>query len=431
MSNSPPTYEEIVRRVGAPVVAIVFGVGQYQGLAVLRALGRMGVPVYAVGEEKSVGFHSRYARTPLVSPDPHHDPEGLLNLLLSVGRRLKARGERAVLFPTRDSVVELIAKQQDALAEFFICHTPRADVIRNCASKEAQIRTARALAVPTPRTYFDNELELLYQDLSGGRSNYPLLFKPKRELPPEQLKAFRLITLSNERQLKEAVARAKQHDVPFLIQEIIPGADDTLYSLGSCLSKDGKMKAIFTGRKLRQRPPRFGECRVGESIYVEPIMRDGERLLRGLGFFGISQVEFKFDARDGQYKLLEVNPRSWSWISLPVAMGINIPFAFFCDACGIEIPTQTMTSQRVVYISLRDDLYWSLKGRDGVPWIHCFRGYEKIVEPFFSLDDPMPGLIYFKRAGMEFLGGLGRAFLRKLGLARRTSGQFAHDVTGN
>ena len=178
------------------------------------------------------------------------------------------------------------------------------------------------------------------------------------------------------------------------------------------------MKSVFTGRKLRQRPPRFGECRVGESVYVEDIINDGEKLLSGLGFFGISQVEFKYDARDGKYKLMEVNPRSWSWISLPIAMGINIPFACFCDALGIQIPAQPMTRQRVLYISLADDLYWSLKARDGKPWMHCFRSYEKIVEPFFTISDPLPGLIHFQRTAFEFAGSAARQVGRKLGVAR-------------
>ena len=187
--HSPwPSYEEIVRSSGAPVVAVVFGVGQFQGLAVLRGLGRMGVPVCAIGEDRSVGFRSRFASERLVSPDPHRDPEGLMRLLLALGRRLKAEGKRGVLFPTRDSVVELIAQRQSELGEFFICHMPGFDVIRKCSDKETQIQLARELRVPIPRTYFDTELDSLFSELDCGQLSFPLIFKAKRELPSEQRK---------------------------------------------------------------------------------------------------------------------------------------------------------------------------------------------------------------------------------------------------
>lgn len=415
-SPSLPTYAELVRRTGKPAVAVVLGVGAFQGLALLRGLGRMGVPVVAIGEQDSVGFRSRYASETQVSPDPHEQPEEFLHRLITLGKRLQTEGKNAVLFSTRDSVVELFARRREELREFFICHSPNYDVIRNCSNKEAQIRLTRELNIPAPQTYFDTELDALQRDLASGRLQFPLIFKSKRELPSELKKKFRLIILNNPAALQQALADAAAQNIPFLIQEIIPGEDDQLYTLGSCLAQNGRLTAVFTGRKLRQRPPRFGECRVGESVPVEPIVRDGERLLRALNFYGISQVEFKFDARDGRYKLMEVNPRAWSWIGLPIGMGVNIPYAFFCDALGVDIPVQAMPSLRAAYVSLYDDLYWSLKARDGRPWAHCFQGYDVVVEPYYAKDDRLPGLIHFQRCALRVAGMAGNAGLRKLRL---------------
>jgi len=409
MDKIPISYEEIVRRAGAPVVAVVFGVGHFQGLAVMRGLGRMGVPVYAIGEPKSVGFHSRYARECLVSPDPHRDSEGLMCLLLALGRRLKSEGKRTVLFPTRDSVVELIAKEQGVLSQYFICHTPDYDVISRCSDKEAQIQAARETGVPIPCTYADHELPRLDEDLAKGRLAFPVVLKPKKELPSDLKKKFRAVVIESRAQLDGLVRTVNREGIRFLVQEIIPGADDQLYTFGSCLSRTGDIKACFTGRKLRQFPPRFGICRVGESKQVEPIIHDGTKLLRALRFFGISQVEFKFDARDSQYKLMEVNPRPWVWIGLPIGLSINIPYAHFCDALGVDTPLQTMPPKRGLYISLYDDLCWSLKARDGRPWAHLFKGYDVIVDPYYSPDDRMPGVVYYTRcAGMLMQTGFNR-----------------------
>ena len=413
------SYDELVRRVGKPVVAVVFGVGESQGgLGIMRGLGRMRVPVVAVGEKDSVGFRSRYAIESHVSPDPHGQPEEFIRLMLALGRRLQAEGRCAVLFPTRDSVVELFARRSAELREFFICHLPDYQVIRNCSDKEAQVRLARDLDIPAPRTFFDNELPELHRALAAGELKFPLILKAKKELPAGLKKKFRLIIIEDDLQLRQALAGVAANNIPFLIQEIIPGADDQLYTFGSCMARSGKVTAVFTGRKLRQQPPKFGICRVGESKPVETIARDGARLLRALKFYGISQVETKFDARDGRYKLMEVNPRAWSWIALPVGMGVNIPYAYLCDALGVDIQPQTMPATRGVYISLFEDLYWSLKAGDGRAWAHCFKGYDLVIEPYYASDDRMPGLIQFKRNAVTLAGMALNGVLRKLRLKK-------------
>src|SRR5688572_23211847 len=122
--NTPISYDEIVKRAGCPVVAIVAGVGLHNGLAVVRGLGGAGIPVYAVSERDSLGFHSRYVRKAFVVPDNHRDPETVLQTMERIGKDLKAEGKKGVLIATRDSAVELFAKSQSRLSEHLICHFP-------------------------------------------------------------------------------------------------------------------------------------------------------------------------------------------------------------------------------------------------------------------------------------------------------------------
>jgi len=191
------------------------------------------------------------------------------------------------------------------------------------------------------------------------------------------------------------------------------------------MSRDGKLLGVFTGRKLRQKPPHFGVCRVGECEYVEPIICHGAKLLKALGFFGTSQVEFKYDHRDGQYKLMEVNPRSWSWIGLPIEMGINLPFATLCDSLGVDFPFQPMIKdKRVLWISLTDDLEMSRLHRDGFPWRHCLEGYDQIVEAYYARHDRRPGLVHFRRK----LGAYARGVLNRIATKHRKSANQASDA---
>jgi len=410
-----PTYEGIVRRMGKPVVAVVFFAETYNALAIIRALGRKGIPVYALGSEAdSIGFYSRYTSQRLVQPDPVKDPQGFLKVLNELGRQLQRDGKTAVLVPTGDRIVDILSKHRAALPDSLNAHLPPPEVVEQCLDKLAQYRLAKEIGVPFPKTYLETEAAQIRRDLDQGGVVFPLLAKARQPLRQYELnRKYRRTVLNDRQQLDTFFAEAARDGIRFLVQEIIPGGDEQLYTLGSAMNRSGEFLAIFTGRKLRQKPPGFGICRVGECKYVEEIIRAGGKLLKALGFFGTSQVEFKYDHRDGQYKLMEVNPRSWSWIGLPVAMGINLPFATFCDSLGIELPFQPMIKdKRVLWISLADDLEMSRIHRDGFPWRHCFEGYDQIVEAYYARDDRRPGLVNFQR----MLAGYARRALKTIGL---------------
>ena len=108
-----------------------------------------------------------------------------------------------------------------------------------------------------------------------------------------------------------------------MVQELIPGGDDELYTVGSYIAADGAVLGLFSGRKLRQSPPGVGTCRVGEAVWVQDNVDAAVRLLRAFEFHGVSQVEFKRDPRDGRYKLMEINPRLWLWHGLAAALGVD------------------------------------------------------------------------------------------------------------
>ena len=393
MSAPLLNYAEIEARVG-PVSAVVFGTGNFQGLAVMRGLGRCGIPVIAVAKAGGPGLKSRYATEVWNVPDTHVDPEGVINVVIQIGERLKQQGRRGVLIPTQDSTRRAALSPSRPLSGF--PHLPPAGLrdhqglLRQTGAVPAGARAGRAAADHLLRR---RARPALRRPRGSGAQEFPLVFKSKKELPPSLRKKFRIILIKDRPQLERVLAEADAAGITHLIQDVIPGEDDELYTFGSYMNQAGELRAWFTGRKLRQQPPRFGVCRVGESKRVQEIVDEGVKMLRGLHYFGISQVESKYDVRDGRYKLIEVNPRAWAWVALPIGMQVNLAYAFFCDALGIDTPMQAMPDKRGVYISLFDDLYWSLKARDGRPWAHLFKGYDLVVEAYYAPDDPMPGLI--------------------------------------
>jgi predicted ATP-grasp superfamily ATP-dependent carboligase len=170
-----------------------------------------------------------------------------------------------------------------------------------------------------------------------------------------------------------------------MVQELIPGGDDELYTVGSYLAADRTPLGLFCGRKLRQTPPGIGTCRVGEALWVDEAVAAALRLLDAFAFTGLSQVEFKRDHRDGGFKLMEINPRLWQWHSLAAALGVDFPRIAYLDLTGCR-PAAVST-----------------KGKRG-RWALTFHAGESpafvrppYIDPLLAFDDPKPGLAFLAR----------------------------------
>jgi D-aspartate ligase len=169
------------------------------------------------------------------------------------------------------------------------------------------------------------------------------------------------------------------------VQELVPGGDETLYTVGSYLARDGWPLGVFSGRKLVQTPRGIGTCRVGEAVWVQEAVDAALHLLESFGYYGLSQVEFKRDAIDGRFKLMEINPRLWQWHGLASACGVDLPQIAYRDLTGERAPEATMNANGKRWaITL-------LPGERPAPQRPPY------VDAVFALDDPKPGLVHLTR----------------------------------
>jgi D-aspartate ligase len=355
--------------------AVVVDVGWVNGLAAIRSLGRAGIRVLALDHRRSaLGFRSRYAQ-PVLTPDPQ-DERAFVSFL--AGLELD---EPAPLFATHDEPLNAIARGADRLGERFLFPFPRWEVLSRIQSKRSQLEAAERAEVPAPRTAYPASADEAVT--AASELGLPVLVKPsstegfKRRFGRQ---AFRAETAAE-------VARAYTDAEPYepMVQELIPGGDDQLYTLGSYLAEDGEALGLFSGRKLRQTPPGVGTCRVGEAVWVEEVVEQGLRLLRELDFHGLSQVEFKRDPRDGRFKLMEINPRLWQWHGLAAACGVDLPLIAYRDLTGSRpAPASTNGKRRRWAITL-------------LPHESPALQRPPYVDAVFSRDDPKPALVQAAR----------------------------------
>jgi predicted ATP-grasp superfamily ATP-dependent carboligase len=118
------------------------------------------------------------------------------------------------------------------------------------------------------------------------------------------------------------------------VQEWIPGGVENLVVFGSYCRSGGEVECYFTGRKRLQYPALYGTGVVVESHPTPEIISISKRLLGELEFQGVSEIEYKYDSRDGSYRLIEVNPRHWDQHRLGTACGVNLSEAAYFDSVG-------------------------------------------------------------------------------------------------
>jgi D-aspartate ligase len=109
-------------RVGAVVIG-----GDYQGLGIVRSLGRRGIPVCVIDDEYSIARFSRFATHAVRVSDLRAEAPAV-QTVLDVGRRLHLDGW--VLYPTRDETVAALSRRRSELSEFFRVPTPDWQAVR-------------------------------------------------------------------------------------------------------------------------------------------------------------------------------------------------------------------------------------------------------------------------------------------------------------
>jgi len=373
--------------------AIVLQVSWANGLDIIRDLAAAGVPLLALdANPRALGLHSRLAAG-MVCPDPGADEEAFIVFLEQLGPRLP---RRAVLFPTHDQYVWPISRHAQRLEPWYLIPFSRWETMQRLHDKREQLETAQRVGVDIPKTVFVDSDD----DLARGADEigFPAIFKPVESLAFKTRFRRHVLEIASRDELLGVYDKVRDCGT-LMLQDIVPGEDRELYTLGSYLDAQSRPLAQFTGHKLRQHPPRFGHVSMAVSLWVPELAEAGLRLLHELGYHGVSQVELKRDPRDGRYRLMEVNARHWMWHSLATACGVNLSLAAYRDAIGDPYVARRQTDGLKWVVSLTDARDAFARWRKGdeklIPWLRSYRSVK--VDGLYSLKDPLPGALLTAR----------------------------------
>jgi predicted ATP-grasp superfamily ATP-dependent carboligase len=326
-------------------------------LGVCRGLGAHGVrSIILSGDATAPGQYSRYVSR-LASPSIA-DESAFVAFLASVGR---AQGERPVLFLTDDSSLVVANRHRPLLEEFYrFPHSPWA-VLEPLLLKDELYRSLEGV-VAVPRTVIpEDETALAGVARAVG---FPAVLKPvlrclseslePSPVPFEKIFGAKAVRVRSAEELQRAYRAARARGFRVIVQEEIEGPVSSLRSVALYVAA-GEVVAAFTSQKLGQVPADFGDGLIVQAIWQPDLVVLAARAVRHFGYQGMADIEFKWDARAGTHKLLDINPRPWLWINLPTVCGVNLPHAAYLGALGRPLDRVAYVQRdfRTRWISIR------------------------------------------------------------------------------
>jgi predicted ATP-grasp superfamily ATP-dependent carboligase len=390
---------------------VILSSGHHGGLGIARSLGRLGVPVYSVDAARwEAAFSSRYCRGRFLLDFEDKASDRPLDGLLAIGRKL---GGRPLLIPGTDRETIWAAANSEALSEEFLFPRQDAGLIRTLCDKSRMQELARQCGLPTATSTVPRCRQDIEQFIQTAV--FPVIVKATDAGRLRRRTGGTKFLIHSGSELLDLYLRAEDGDGPnFLIQEFIPG-DDWMFD--GYFNRDSECLFGITGKKIRRFPAKTGVTSLGVCLRSDRVHQLVRQFMRAIGYRGILDIGFRYDSRDGQYKVLDVNPRiGCSFRLFAGANGMDVARALYLDMIGSPVPADEAEEGRK-WIVEDFDLFSALASwREGSltlkDWAKSLDGIHEAA--CFAVDDPLPFLMMAVSDCCE----LGR-WLRRLAAVRK------------
>ena len=363
--------------------------GHVQGLSNTRSLGELGIPVYVVDTVHCLAQHSKYCKKYFKCP-PFNTSE-FIDFLLSLAK--KERLEGWLLIGSNDHIVENLSLNQDRLQPYYKMLVPNKSKLYDIINKKTLLMVAKNCGTSIPDTCYPENLD------EAKRFRYPLLVKGNLGLSFYKATHKKAIQVDDYPSLQRVINQLHNtinfNDV--MIQELIPSSSNNRVVSFTCFAENGNIKTFWMGQKLREHPVRYGTATFAQSVYIDDILNEAAPLVKALDYTGVCEIEFMLDNRDGKYKLIEINPRTWLWVGLAKACGIDYAKMVYRYVNGLsqEYPQQYEIGTK--WINWITDVFFSSKAIHKK--VFSFNEYlsslsGRKITAIWNWKDPWPGIVF-------------------------------------
>jgi predicted ATP-grasp superfamily ATP-dependent carboligase len=297
-------------------------------IGVTRILGRDKIPLYVVCDGSDFVRSSRWYSEPPVKAE-NLKPDELELFLRSLPL------QRAILMPCTDDWLRAVSSLPDALARQFPASIASPVVIQTMVDKWQFAQLLEQTGTPHPETLF----------VSSGDHLESL---PEKCFTRKILKPLSSIDFARKHRVKgylvtnraEAMRLSTNIDFPVLLQDFIPGPPSANVFVEGFVDRNGRTCARFARQRLRMYPPNLGNSTLSKTVRLTEIteaVNSLDHLLSSVSYRGIFSAEFKYDARDSHFKILEINARPWWYVEFAARCGMDLCRLAYLDALNLPV----------------------------------------------------------------------------------------------
>ena len=396
------------------IPVVILNAGDHGPLGIARSLGRMGVPVYSIDPHVLVPCaFSRYCQGRFTWDIHTHTTPATLEFLRNVSRNTGGAGTRPILIPTTDAATVFVADNSTYLRDWFLFPDQSSALVRALSDKKQMYFLATKYRIPTPEVMLPTSRLDVLQFVE--RAAFPIMLKGIDGFRLWKRTGRKMFIVSSQRELLETYEAAEDPESPnLMIQEYIPGGDDTVWMFNGYFNRKSECLVGFTGKKIRQCPVHTGSTSLGICLANEQVANTTKAFMKSIGYQGILDIGYRYDARDNSFKVLDVNPRIGATFRLFAASnGMDVVRALYLDLTEQPVPTATTSPGRKWVAEDLDLVSCYRYHREGQltlkGWIHSLRGINEAA--YLAKDDLLPLLPLCLNRGVELVRRLLRALL--------------------
>lgn len=373
---------------------VLFTNGQLRKtLSCVRSLGKRGINV--IVSDKTLftpsGF-SKYCSKKLVYPCPLRKRDAFLEWVEETVQRFGC----SMVFPMDDDTMEAVIYNRERFGSSVLLPVPPAESYKAASDKWLSVRLAMDAGLQCPKTVLPCSIEELKDYMH--ELEFPVVIKPRKSSGSRGIKIAR-----NMDELA-AMYRAVDSEYPKpILQEYIPTGDR--YDVCLLFGRDGKPKASFVQKEIRHYPLEMGPSTVQQSVEMTDLVEKAAGIFEKTPWFGVVELEFMHDKRDGKLKFMEINARFWNSLEMAVYAGVDFPWLLYQCTLGNEVAIST-GYRTGVYCRwlLPGDILHFLQSRERFNMYPPFLGGKGIElhDDILSYDDPLP-VVGFAAACLRYI----------------------------
>jgi len=360
---------------------LVFDGGARQALPIIKGFHKLGCQVTAFCSGKmDVGYVYKYTDRKVIGIVDLADENATYE---SVKKEIET-GYYDLVIPMADFFATILAKHKTELSQYVNVYVNDWAIYNLAIDKLHTMSICMKNGIPCPRTAIVKTAD----EIDYTEWEYPIVIKPRTSYGA---KGFN-IAYTREEMVTHFYMTEKKFG-PSLIQEYISQTDKQ-YQVELVMDNHGECKSFVLMDKVRWYPINGGSSTMNVTVHDEKIQSDCIKLMKAIGWKGYASLDVIRDPRNGEGKIMEINPRMNGTAKICFAAGVNLCELILQNVFEKDVKPQLYYKDGIGLRYFHMDLLWFLKSRDRFKTRPSWFSMKNTVDEIFSWEDLRPGIVF-------------------------------------